>query len=70
MKSKQTAPVLLAKDQLWKVNEGYVHIVELGKNLVHYKMSNSRQQRGVSVKMTRINTVEKYLKSNRAVLVK
>ena len=69
MKSKSKSAVLLAKDQLWKVNESYIHIVELGKRLIHYKMSNSRQSRAVPVKMSSIDTVQNYLKSHRAVLV-
>ena len=53
VKSK-TAP--LAKDQLWKVNGEYLHIVDLGKTLIHYKMSAGLKQRGVPVKMTAIDT--------------
>jgi hypothetical protein len=69
MKKSRSGPVL-AKDQLWKVNDRYIHVVELGKTLIHYKMSNGRQQRGLPVKMSAIETVQEYLKSNRAVLVK
>jgi len=70
MKVKRKTAQALAKDQLWKVNGEYLHIVDLGKTLIHYKMSAGLKQRGVPVKMTAIDTVQKYLKTNRAVLVK
>ncbi len=70
MKVKSKTALPLAKDQLWKVNGEYLHIVDLGKTLIHYKMSAGLKQRGVPVKMTAIDTVQKYLKTNRAVLVK
>ncbi len=70
MKGKSKTAVSLAKDQLWKVNGEYLHIVDLGKTLIHYKMSTGLKQRGVPVKMTAIGTVQKYLKTNKAVLVK
>lgn len=69
MKKSKTA-TSLAKDQLWKVNGEYLQIVDLGKTLIHYKMSPGLKQRGVPVRMTAIDTVQKYLKTHKAVLVK
>lgn len=70
MPPKRRAAILLEKDQLWKVNEGYVQIVEIGKLLIHYRMFKSQTGHGVPLKTTSIKTVQSYLKSNRAVLVK
>lgn len=67
---KTKSTTTLAKDQLWKVNGEYLQIVDLGKTLIHYKMSPGLKQRGVPVRMTAIDTVQKYLKANKAVLVK
>lgn len=67
---KKKCAVPLAKGQVWKVNDGCVQIVEIGKRLIHYKMFRERQNRAVPVRITSIHTVQDYLKSNRAVLVK
>ena len=70
MTLKTITVVPLVKGQVWKVNDGYVQIVEIGKRLIHYKMFKGQQSRAVPVKMTSLNTVQDYLKSNRAALVK
>jgi hypothetical protein len=64
---KNPSPAL-AKGQLWKAGEAHIQIVELGKMLVHYKMLRDlRQMR--RTQMSRIDTMEGYLKTNRAQLV-
>ena len=58
----------MAKGQLWKTEDAHIQIVELGKMLVHYKMLRDlRQMR--RTQMSRIDTMEGYLKTNRAQLV-
>ena len=58
----------LAKGQLWRTEKGHIKIVDLGKMLVHYKMLRDlRQMR--RTQMSRIDTMEVYLKTNRAELV-
>jgi hypothetical protein len=64
---KKSSPAL-AKGQLWKTEKGHIRIVELGKMLVHYKMLRDlRQMRRTQV--SRIDSMEVYLKTNRAQLV-
>ena len=64
---KKPSPAL-AKGQLWSTEDGHVQIVELGKMLVHYKMlKDLRQMR--RTQMSRIESMEVYLKTNRAELV-
>ena len=64
---KKSSPAL-AKGQLWRTEKGHIRIVELGKMLVHYKMLRDlRQMR--RTQMSRIDTMEAYLKTNRAQLV-
>ncbi len=64
----KTSPPPLAKGQLWRTEKGHIRIVELGKLLVHYKMLRDlRQMR--RTQMSRIDTMEDYLKTNRAELV-
>jgi hypothetical protein len=58
----------LAKGQLWKTEDAHIQIVDLGKMLVHYKMLRDlRQMR--RTQMSRIDTMEGYLKTNKAQLV-
>jgi len=59
----------LAKGQLWKTNDTYVQIVELGKRLIHYKMPRQLGQRAVKTHTVGIETLESYLKTNQARLV-
>ena len=64
---KKSTPAL-AKGQLRRTEQGHVQIVDLGKMLVHYKMLRDlRQMR--RTQMSRIDTMEGYLKTNRAQLV-
>jgi len=59
----------LAKGQLWKMNNAYIQIVDLGKMLIHYKMMNQLGQMQARTRMSTIDTMGIYLKSNRARLV-
>jgi hypothetical protein len=58
----------LAKGQLWRTEKAYIRIVELGKMLVHYKMLKDLPQMR-RTQMSRIDSMEGYLKTNRAQLV-
>ena len=60
----------LAKGQLWKTEEVYILIVELGKTLIQYKMLKQEGQKAVRTQMTGIATLQAYLKTNAARLVK
>jgi hypothetical protein len=64
---KKSAPAL-AKGQLWSMAKGHIRIVDIGKMLVHYKMLRDvRQMR--TTQISRIDTMEGYLKTNGAQLV-
>ena len=64
---KKSSPAL-AKGQLWSTAKGHIKIVELGKMLVHYKMLRDlRQMR--RTQMSRIKSMEVYLKTNGGQLV-
>jgi hypothetical protein len=64
---KKSSPAL-AKGQLWRTKDNHIRIVELGKMLVHYKMLRDLHQMR-RTQMSRIDTMEVYLKTNRAQLV-
>jgi hypothetical protein len=64
---KNSTPAL-ANGQVWRTEEVHIRIVELGKLLVHYKMLRDlRQMRRTQV--SRIDTMQGYLKTNGAQLV-
>lgn len=69
IKRKTSPPPPLAKGQLWKINDAYIQIVELGKRLIQYKMLRQQGQRAVRTQMTGIDELAAYLKANAARLV-
>jgi hypothetical protein len=64
------SPQQLAKGQIWKTEQTYVHIVERGKLLIHYKMMRELGKKAVRTQVSGIDAVEKYLKLNEAKLLK
>ena len=65
---KKSLPAL-ANGQLWKTDNAYIQIVELGKRLIDYRMMRQLGQARRTQTST-IETMEKYLKTNEAQLVK
>jgi hypothetical protein len=67
--NRKKAMPALANGQLWKTEDAYIQIVELGKRLIDYRMmrqlGQSRRTQTSSIEM-----MENYLKKNEARLVK
>ena len=64
---KNSTPAL-ANGQVWRTEKVHIRIMDLGKLLVHYKMLRDlRQMRRTQV--SRIDSMETYLRTNRAQLV-
>jgi hypothetical protein len=59
----------LANGQLWKTEDAYIQIVELGKRLIDYRMMRQLGQSRRTQTST-IEMMENYLKKNEARLVK
>ena len=59
----------LREGQLWKVEHGYVYIVELGKRLIHYKMLRHPNIQAAVTQMIRIEALLNYLKQSEARLI-
>jgi hypothetical protein len=68
-KQRKLPPLSLAKGQLWKTEETYILIVELGKTLIQYKMLKQQHQKAVRTQMTAIATLQRYLQTKEARLV-
>jgi hypothetical protein len=59
----------LREGQLWKVEHGFIFIVELGRRLVHYKMLRRPGVRTAVTQMIRIEALLNYLCQSEAQLV-
>jgi hypothetical protein len=59
----------LEKGQMWKVEHGYIYIVELGKRLIHYKMLREPKQKAVLTRMIGFDALAKFLTQSEAELV-
>jgi hypothetical protein len=72
---KKSAPVRraslqpVAAGQIWRVGEQNLQVLLVGKLLVHYKLAPPKAVR-VSNSVGSLTAVEKYLKTNKAVLLK
>ena len=68
-KSRVKAQSGLAQGQLWKLNHLYIHIVELGKRLIHYRMLSDVKDPGARIKTSSVDVLWRYLQSRHARLV-
>ena len=59
----------LEPGQLWKIEHGYVYIVDLGKRLIHYKILRHPNQRAAMTRLIGIEALVNYLRQSEAVLV-
>jgi len=59
----------VAAGQIWRVGEQNLQVLLVGKLLVHYKLAPPKAVR-VSNSVGSLTAVEKYLKSNKALLLK
>ncbi len=59
----------LASGQLWKLNHFYIHIVELGRKLIHYRMLSDLKEPGARIKTSGADVLWHYLQSRRAHLI-
>ena len=62
-------PPRLEAGQLWKLEHGYIYIVELGKRLILYKMLRQPEQRAALTQMIRIEALLNFFVQNEAELV-
>ena len=71
MQTEQTNCVhTLEPGQLWKMEHGYVYIVEQVKQHIHYKMLRQPDQPAALIRMIGIEALLRYLRQSEAELVK
>lgn len=68
-KEKNGTVAELRAGQLWRIEHGYLYIVELGKRLIHYKMLKDPNQRAAVTRMIGIEALLRYLDNSEAVLI-
>lgn len=70
MKTRKTVSAIpLAKGQLWKMEDDkHIEIMEVGKTLTHYRLFQN--QKRVPISLGGIDTVQAYLKNNKARLIR
>ena len=51
----------LQPGQLWKLEQGYVQVVEVGKRLVHYKTLRQPDQRAAVTRLIGVEALLNYL---------
>lgn len=59
----------LAPGQLWKLEHGYLYIVELGKRLIHYRLLRQPNQGAALTQMITLEALLNYLSKNEAELL-
>jgi hypothetical protein len=62
-------PQALEKGQVWKIEHGYVYIVELGKRLIHYRMVRHPNQKAALTRLIAIEAMANFLRHSEAELV-
>ncbi len=70
-KVKRAAPVALKpleKGQVWRMADANLHVTDVGKLLVHYKLIKGDTKRATTY-LSAIRVIGKYLKKNKAILV-
>lgn len=62
-------PISLQAGQLWRVPQGYISIVQVGRRLAHYKLLNARKHKAAPIRLIAIDALTEYLRTNSAVPV-
>jgi hypothetical protein len=68
-KNSQQTPAGLAPGQLWKTDNTYLQIVELGRKLIHYKLLKDPTQPVVMTRLIRTDALAVYLRATEATLM-
>ena len=70
MRNEDTCGVQgLEPGQLWRLEHGYIYIVEQGKRLIHYKLLKDPNQRAAVIRLIGIEALLRYLNTSDARLV-
>ena len=70
MKRNKSMPLPgMAEGQLWNTDNSYLQIVEIGKNLAHFRVLPAPGQSAVLSRLIRLDTLAVYLRACEATLI-
>jgi hypothetical protein len=59
----------LETGQLWKVEDAYISILQVGERTAHYKLLNAPDQKSALTRLINIEALLKYMRQNQASLI-
>ncbi len=66
---KSAAALVLAKGQIWKLQDSHIEILEMGKRLASYKHFRTLDNRRAPTQLANIQSVQEMLTTHKAVLL-
>ena len=59
----------MAQGQVWRIDDAYLYIVEIGRRMIYYKMARQAGERTLATQMIGIDALAAYLKATEATLM-
>jgi hypothetical protein len=59
----------MAQGQVWRIDDAYLHIVEIGRRMIYYKMTRQAGERTLATQMIGIDALAAYLRATEATLM-
>jgi len=69
MKLTRKSALVLAKGQVWKLQDSHIEILEMGKRLASYKHFRTLDNRRAPTQLANIASVQEMLQTHKAVLL-
>jgi hypothetical protein len=69
MARKRQGTPEVSKGQVWQLKNACIHIVDMGRWLMHYRMMDSWGEHGARIQTSGIDVMVRYLKTRRARLL-
>jgi hypothetical protein len=67
--NRKSAALVLAKGQIWKLQDSHIEILEMGKRLASYKHFRTLDNRRAPTQLANIASVQEMLQIHKAVLL-
>ena len=67
--TRKNAALVLAKGQIWKLQDSHIEILEMGKRLASYKHFRTLDNRRAPTQLANIASVQEMLTTHKAVLL-
>ena len=67
--NRKSAPLVLVKGQIWKLQDSHIEILEMGKRLASYKHFRTLDNRRAPTQLANIASVQEMLTTHKAALL-